>query len=174
MKILVASKNPVKVDATKKAFEELFPSVSLVVEGVAVESGVSNQPMSRKEAISGAKNRARNAMEEYDSDFAVGLEGGIYKVDEYYLDVGWVVVLDRNGIEGLASTIQMEVQTKLIEYIKKGHELGEAMDYFFNKTNTKQNLGHFGMLTNGYIFRTESFKVAVMSALVRFRYKELY
>ena len=45
MNIVVASKNPVKVDATSRAFNELFPDASIQLESVDVSSGVSDQPM---------------------------------------------------------------------------------------------------------------------------------
>ena len=49
MHIVVASRNPVKVDATRRAFNELFPDVGLEVASVEVESG-------RSESISEARS----------------------------------------------------------------------------------------------------------------------
>ena len=61
MKIIVASKNPVKVQAVTTAFELAFPQKMHHVEGIGVPSGVSDQPMSEEETRLGAYNRAQGA-----------------------------------------------------------------------------------------------------------------
>ena len=43
-KVLIASRNPVKINATKKAFEEVFTD-RFEFEGVSADSLVSDQPM---------------------------------------------------------------------------------------------------------------------------------
>ncbi len=55
MKVLVGSRNPVKVEATKEAFSQYFDVVE--VDGIAVASNVSNQPI-EDETFEGAENRA--------------------------------------------------------------------------------------------------------------------
>ena len=52
-KVIIASKNPVKINATKKAFEEVFND-HFEFEGVSADSSVSDQPMSNKETLKGA------------------------------------------------------------------------------------------------------------------------
>ena len=47
MKIVVASKNPVKINATDAGFSTYFEGVEVL--GVSVESGVSDQPKSDEE-----------------------------------------------------------------------------------------------------------------------------
>ena len=46
-KVLIASRNPVKINATKKAFEEVFTN-RFEFEGVSADSLVSDQPMSNE------------------------------------------------------------------------------------------------------------------------------
>jgi len=55
MKILVGSKNPVKIKAVEEAFSKYFDNI--VVEGINVNSGVSVQPVNN-ETYAGAQNRA--------------------------------------------------------------------------------------------------------------------
>ena len=57
MKILVASKNKVKIEGAKEAFEEYFDDVE--VEGISVSSDVSDEPVN-DEIYMGAKNRVKN------------------------------------------------------------------------------------------------------------------
>lgn len=55
MMILVASQNPVKVNAVAEAFKVCF-SEAFDIEGLPVNSGVSHQPRSDGETRTGAKN----------------------------------------------------------------------------------------------------------------------
>lgn len=78
MKVVVASKNPVKIAATRCAFEACFPSETVEVQPVSADSGVDDQPFSDEDTRHGAINRAHNARETVpDADFWVGLEGGV-------------------------------------------------------------------------------------------------
>ena len=82
MKILVGSKNPVKLKAVKETFEMYFDSIEVV--GITVESNVPDQPID-EETFKGAENRARslaliNDKQKLHADFFVGIEGGISKI----------------------------------------------------------------------------------------------
>ena len=57
MKILIASKNPVKIEGAKEAFENYFENVT--VEGIDVSSDVSEEPVN-EEIFNGVKNRINN------------------------------------------------------------------------------------------------------------------
>lgn len=77
MKIVVASRNPVKIGATTRAFETVFPPAILEVIPVDVDSGAGDQPDSDEATRLGARTRALNSKRaEPDADFWVGLEGG--------------------------------------------------------------------------------------------------
>ena len=55
MKVLVGSKNPVKIASVSEAFANYFDDLEVV--GIEVESGVSVQPVN-DETFIGAQNRA--------------------------------------------------------------------------------------------------------------------
>jgi non-canonical (house-cleaning) NTP pyrophosphatase len=59
--IVVASQNPVKVEATRRGFAKMFPQLALHVQSVAAVSGVRQQPLSDAETLQGARNRAQHA-----------------------------------------------------------------------------------------------------------------
>ena len=61
MKIIIASRNPIKINATKLAFEQMFPNKVFQFEGASISSDISDQPMSDKETLKGAINRSNNA-----------------------------------------------------------------------------------------------------------------
>ena len=58
-KVVIASKNPVKINATEKAFEDVFTD-GFEFEGISTDSLVSDQPLSDKETLQGATNRLKN------------------------------------------------------------------------------------------------------------------
>jgi len=60
-KVIIASESPVKIEAVKKSFSEVFNDEVLEFFGVSVHSGVSDQPKTNSETFEGAKNRAKNA-----------------------------------------------------------------------------------------------------------------
>ncbi len=174
MKIAVGSKNPVKIAAVREAFLAVFPKSQCEVIGVEVSSGVSNQPLSDKESITGAKNRAHKARAHLQADYGVGLEGGLHKIDNMWFEAGWIVVVDKTGKEGIGASIKMLTPKKFITLIKKGIELGIATDMIFNKKNSKQHEGYFGVMTKGAITRTKGYKDGVIAALARFLQPEVF
>lgn len=168
MKVIVGSKNPVKIVSVKEAFEMVWPEKVWEVEGVEVDSGVSSQPMSNEEAVKGAKNRAIEALKKIQADFGVGLEGGLEQVDSHWFTHGWMAVVDKKGNLGLGSSIGMEIPKSWISKIKKGKELGEVEEEAFGIINNKQKAGYFGVMSNGHIDRTHGYLDGVVSALARF------
>jgi inosine/xanthosine triphosphatase len=174
MKVAVGSKNSVKINAVKDAFRLVFPQKRWDVIGIDVESGVSNQPMSDRESIKGARNRAKKALKILKADFGVGLEGGLHEIDGRWFDNGWIAVIDKNGKEGFGSTVKMPTPEKLMELIHKGIELGVANDILFKRTNSKHAEGHFGIMTNNIITRTSGYRDGVVAALTRFIHPEIF
>lgn len=173
MKVAIGSQNPVKIEGARSAFTKVWPEQSWEVNGAEVSSGVSSQPMSDAEAIRGAGNRARRARAALDADFGVGIEGGISKVGKHYFTCGWAVVVDRDGNEGIGSSIRMIVPEKMMRLIREGKELGEVCDVIFGGENTKQHQGHFGLMTNNAITRPQAYRDGVISALASFIHPHL-
>ena len=174
MKIIVGSQNKVKIEAALSAFQTLWPDQEWQAEGVSVASGVSDQPMSDEESICGARNRATRAMQASSADYAVGLEGGLHKIGNDYFDTGWIVVVDANGREGIGSTIRLITPPVAVEMIQQGMELGSVNDALFGKVNSKQDEGHFGLMTNNAIPRSQGYKDGVIAALSRFLHPKLF
>lgn len=174
MKIAVGSKNPVKIACVQQAFEKVFPDTTWEVEGIDVVSGVSDQPMSDKESITGARNRAKKALESLGADYGVGLEGGLQEIEGNWFDAGWIVVVDKEGNEGIGSTIRMMTPEKMMDLIKQGMELGHVNDKLFGMENSKHGDGHFGLMTNGAITRTDGYRDGVIAALARFIKPEVF
>lgn len=174
-RVIVASKNPVKINAAQMGFERMFEDIKFVFEGAEVGSDVSDQPMGDEETYRGAFNRASKARTIYpDADFWVGIEGGNIEHNNTEMEaMAWIVVLDKNKI-GKARTAGFFLPFKVIELIKQGYELGHADEIVFGLSNTKQKMGTTGLLTNNVIDRTQYYVQAVILALIPFLKIDLY
>ena len=174
-KIVIASKNPVKINAALGAFQKMFPRETFEIEGVSVPSGVADQPKSDHETFTGAWNRAVHAsMHQAAADFWVGMEGGIEDKNDEMGSFAWMVVKAKTGKFGKGRTGTFFLPPKVAELIKQGKELGEADDIVFGRTNSKQENGAIGILTHDMVDRTEYYTTAVMLALIPFKNEHLY
>ena len=100
-KIVIASENPVKIQAALNGFQRMFPGEEFVASGVSAPSDVSDQPASDQETLQGASNRACHAQQQVaQADFWVGIEGGIQDWDAEMAAFAWVVVLDHGQLVG--------------------------------------------------------------------------
>ena len=173
-KVLVASVNPVKINAVKMGMERMFPDRSFIVEGKAVSSGVSDQPMSDEETLLGAQNRAKSIKEKYPhADFWVGIEGGINKHGQDTEAFAWVVV-QTHFLIGKAKTATFFLPKAVTALIDSGMEMGEADDIVFGHSNSKQKNGAVGILTGDVMNRTTYYTEAVILALIPFKNQNLY
>lgn len=172
MKVIVASKNPVKKEAVLVGFKSFFHLVE--VEGFHADSEVSDQPVSDEETLKGARNRAENVKNLYkNADFWVGIEGGIQTTEKGLTAFAWVVILSADKY-GEARTSSFLLPNKVAELIQRGYELGTANDMVFNQTNSKQKHGAVGILTKNIVSRTELYKQAVQLALIPFINPDLF
>ena len=173
-KVMVASKNPVKINAVKLGFQKMFPQEEFEFEGISVPSGVRDQPMSDTETLQGAINRVINAkMNTSNANFWVGIEGGIDVQEEEMEAFAWIVVQSAQ-LNGKARTGAFYLPKQVVKLIKEGKELGEADDIVFGDHNSKQKGGAVGLLTDNVLSRTSLYEEAVILALIPFKHKPLY
>lgn len=169
-RITVASHNPVKLAATRIAFERLFPHDEFEVVGIAVPSGVADQPQSQAETMTGARNRAENAnARQPQSDFWVGIEGGIEDTALGMSCFAWVHVIDGRGRIGRGQTAVFYLPEEVAALVRAGMEVGHADDQVFGRENSKQSNGAIGLLTDDAVDREAYYVQAVIMALVPFK-----
>jgi inosine/xanthosine triphosphatase len=172
MKVVVTSNNPVKKKAVLEGFKAYFNDVD--IESVTVNSGVSDQPGTDSETLTGARNRVKEGRNQiYDADYWVAIEGGIQAGEKDVLAFAWVVIYSA-GKFGEARTASFVLPKKVAHLVAGGMELGTANDLVFNKSNSKQKNGAVGILTHDKIDRTELYRQAVILALIPFVNRELY
>ena len=177
IRINVASKNQMKVEAVR----EVVPLYDLLrgaeVVSVEAKSDVSEQPRSLEETIQGAINRAKSAFNS--CTYSVGIESGIMPVPHTktgFMDFSACVIYDgKNCHLGLSSAFEFPIAvTKMIN--EQGLDANEA---FYNSGLTKNKKigsseGAIGLLTKNRVTRKEYTKQAIMMALIHLENRGLY
>jgi len=205
IRIVVGSTNPVKVAAVRDGFDAIFRTagmtLELVVESVEAASSVSAQPMTDRETLRGARNRARDAAARAGPgacDFAVGVEGGCcdapsdtdagstagagtetapaHTCEVLALEcMAWIAVLHvASGRWGTARTASFALPPAVAALVRSGVELGDADDRVFGRTDSKRKDGAVGLLTRGVIDRRSYYAHAVTLALIPFVAEDHY
>ena len=172
--IAVGSKNPVKANAIQLAFQRVFPGDEFGTESYDAPSGVSDQPKSDGETLRGARNRmhaVRGALP--DSDFWVGIEGGIEDTANGMNAFAWIVVCSELTC-GQSRTATFPLPPAIAKLVREGVELGHATDRVFGRTNTKHNGGAIGVLSDNVVDRTMLYEHAGIMALVAIKNSELF
>lgn len=178
IRLMVASTNPVKINAALEGFRRMFPDQLAEAHGISVPSGVSDQPMTSDETLQGALNRARAVRQAApDADYWIGIEGGVQPhgdpPESAALEaLAWIVVLGQVGgrdCTGKGRTGSFFLPEESARLVRQGIELGHADDQVFGRSNSKQQNGSVGLLTHDIIDRTEYYIHAVILALIPFK-----
>lgn len=173
LQVVVASNNPVKLESARLGFVQVFPERFVHVTGVGVESGVSDQPMSDADTLTGACTRANNARSaQPQANFWVGIEGGIEEIGGTLQAFAWVVVQSSEK-RGRGRTGTFVLPDEVSALVRQGMELGYADDVVFKRDNSKQKNGSVGILTGDLIDRVTFYVPAVVLALIPFMNPEL-
>ena len=172
MKIAIGSTNPVKLRAARNALRKLYPRAEFIA--LDVPSGVPGQPRGDKQTRRGAVNRARAARQATRADFGVGLEGGIVENEFGTMTCAWCAIVDRAGRVGVGGSTNMLLPDEVASRVKRGDELGDAMDAFANIRGVKRKMGAIGVLTKGLSNRQRAYEYIVTLAVARFLWKGQY
>lgn len=175
MKVVIASKNPGKLEGAKLAFSEYFDEFE--IEGVKADSDVSEQPVN-DEIYEGAINRVKNAkkileQEGKEADFYVAIESGITNKLGEWMIINIAVIEDKNGFRSVGTSSGFPVPQKHVEEIINT-DLGKVMDKIFNETELRAGKGGINLLTKGKITRIDITKDAFIMALTQFINKDIW
>lgn len=175
MKVIVASKNPAKIEGAKLAFAEYFKEFE--IEGIPVNSDVSDE-LVNEQIYEGASNRVKNvkkiAEEQSEvADFYVAVESGITnKLGEWTI-INIAVIEDKNGLKSWGVGSGFPVPQKYVEEIINT-DLGKVMDKIFNEKELRAGKGGINLLTKGKITRIDLSKQAFIMALTQFINGEIW
>ena len=174
-KIIVASKNQVKIDAASAGYKMMFPADPFEIAGVSVPSGVADQPMGDEETWLGARNRCDNAAKEApNADYWVGIETGIEEIKGSLWVFSWMVVKSKENKYGAGRSASFAMPEKIATLVRQGTDMGKADDTVFQRENSGQQNGTVGILTGNAITRATFQAPAVAFAFIPFKNPELY
>lgn len=169
MKILIATKNPTKIEGARRAFSHFYND--LEIEGIPVSSDVSDEPVNH-ELFLGAKNRVSN-LKKYAkenniyADYYISIESGITNQLGTWLIINMSVIEDNNGKISIGSSSGFPVPDRYVEEIISS-DLGKLMDRIFNETELRSKQGGVALLTNDVITRYDLTEQSFVMALTRF------
>ena len=178
--IAVGTMNQSKLTAVETVlseYEDVFPNSEVVP--VKVESLVPEQPIGFNEIIKGAKERAKNAFLETQSDIAIGIEDGIAEMQETrtgYMNFCCVAFYDGHEfVIGMSGGFEYprDVIKDVIEHKKN------ITDSFFERgltdnPNIGADEGALGIMTKGRETRADATKSALRRALIQIENKDLF
>jgi len=171
MVVAAGSQNLVKVSAIQDVFQRAFPTMDIEIMERKVASGVSEQPFN-EETITGAINRAANAMKGTGAHYGVGIEAGLFFNPTLgkYLDVQYCAIIDRNGLitvgHGAGFSYPDEVISAVLDGKKDGVTIGDAMKEVYGKEDIGRKEGAVGFLSRDLLKRKELTEHAVIAALI--------
>lgn len=173
MIVAVGSTNPTKIRPVRAIFKKHFKNV--IVKGVSVSSGVSDQPMNDDDMYKGALTRAKNAIERIPgASFGVGIEGGLHKYSYGWFERSLIVIVNTKGDIGIGSSGGLALPNRIIKRIHEGKNLEEAVDELFGTKNVGETIGMFGLMTDKVVTRSSGVSHGVAFSLARFLHEKLY
>jgi inosine/xanthosine triphosphatase len=173
MIIAVGPTNPTKLDPVREVFAKHYKGV--IVRGVKVTSGVSDQPKTDEKMYQGALTRAKKALKAVKkAQYGVGIEGGLHKHSYGWFERSLVVIVDRQGNVGIGSSGGLKLPDAVVRRIEKGENLEQAVDGLFGTKKIGEGMGMFGILTKGVVTRSSGVAHGVAFALARFLHEEIY
>lgn len=168
MIVAIGSMNKSKIEGVKEAYSRYFTNVEFIP--VKVPSNVPPQPFGLDMVFRGAENRAVNAIRMVNADHGVGVEAGIYSVNNRWFDVQVVAIVDGDGWITYGLSPSFEVPASIIEEIAKGKadELEAVVDRIYGTRNIGEEGGFISMLTGNVVLRRDlTYYGAVMALTPR-------
>ncbi|GAB1621283.1 inosine/xanthosine triphosphatase [Agarivorans albus] len=172
-KVVVGSRNPVKVRAVAKALAMYYPDAEIDCQGIDAPSKVPEQPITTQQTRDGAVNRLRYCQQHQTADFYAAIEGGVDMFEDGPATFAYVAIA-RGEHLSVGRGANMPLPPSVYQALEQGEELGPLMDKLFNTKNIKQKGGAIGLLTNGLATREDNYVHALILALVQFAHKELF
>jgi inosine/xanthosine triphosphatase len=126
MKINLGSISKEKDEALQKVvryYHSFFGDCPILLANV--DSGVRRQPIGLEETLLGAKNRAEAVFNYGGADFGVGIESGVYEIDETMFQTTFCSFY--NGDRHILGQGPSFVHPKEVrDFVRKGYTVGEA------------------------------------------------
>ena len=181
IEILVASKNPVKIRATREAFLSFYESViisSMKIADIDPKGDhLKAQPVGEDQTYEASRWRVKSARSHHSRfNFYVGIEGGVVLTPRnkpriiVYSSVGNDSFIET--VRGCEIPLPQEFYKRLLS--SPHLELGDLMNEISGISNIKQKEGAVGFLTQNVVTRYDILKQSVIMALIPFLNPEYF
>ncbi len=180
--VAVGSTRKPKLDAVRDALRSLGPGLGrglrFEIEAIDIPSGVRHTPLSRKETMAGARQRAealvRIALDQKKPwKYFIGLEGGLDVIHEaghrwVFLE-NWAFVTDGAGLDSFGHSGGVLLPEALARrVVDDGLDLSDAIDAFVGARGVRDAQGAWGVFTHNRITRRDAVRISVISAFAPF------
>lgn len=173
MIVSLGTKNPSKVEGTRRAFSRYFPE--LEVRTVAASAGVPPQPLGLEQITAGAVSRARTALSQAGGDLGVGVEAGIFKMGARYFDHQQAAIVDPLGRVSLGHSAGYPLPAAAVKALVDG---GNELEEYAVRLTGVEGIGDKGglveHLTKGTVTRADLTDQCVTMALVPLLHRDVY
>ncbi|MHA1976903.1 MAG: DUF84 family protein [Candidatus Hodarchaeales archaeon] len=177
VKVLVASKNPVKIKAASDAFLLFFKDPIIDSQEIVVPTANASQPIGEEQTSEHSKLRVIHARKSYPGyDYYVGIEGGVVKVNSndarivVYSSIGQEVSIET--IRGCGIPLPLEWYDSLSSH--RYHELGDLAEQKSGVPDIKKKEGVVGFFSQNYVTRYDILKQSVIMALVPYLNPDIF
>ncbi|MFX1284878.1 MAG: DUF84 family protein [Promethearchaeota archaeon] len=172
VRVLIASLNPVKIQATHEAFSSFFDNLDISNIGIiSTENHLKSQPLGEEETYEASRWRVKFAQKNNSEfDYYVGIEGGVVLTPQnqprivVYSSIGNHNIIET--IRGCEIPLPRKWYTRLTDSPQL--ELGDLVTEISGISNIKQKEGAVGFLTQNIVKRFDILKQSVMIALIPF------
>lgn len=176
MKVLVATKNPGKIEGAKKALLNYFDNIE--IEGIPVNSNVGEQPVN-DEIYIGAKNRVKNLKlyakeNNIEADLYMSIESGINNVLGRWMITNIAIIEDNKDFESYGTSPSFPVPDRLVQDVINT-DLSQVIDKVFTKDEERHNRGGgIQLLTHNKISRIDLTEMAFIMALTKYINEDIW
>ena len=175
--ILVASKNPIKIQASLEAFQPVFEQLRVDSCEIKIDRPNADQPIGEEQTRQYSRMRVSEIRKKYPRyDYYIGIEGGIVKT---LTNDSRIVVYTSIGDKDHIVTIRgceiplpdswLEILTK-----KKYNELGDLVADVSGIKDIKRKQGAVGFFTKDNVKRIDVLRQSVFMALVPYMNPALF
>ncbi len=169
IRIGVGSENPVKLQAVRAVMERIYGAFEM--RSFPADNGIGDQP-SGMETKEGARNRAVAALQ--DNDLGIGIEAGVFEMEDGLYDVQYCAVVDRDGAITFGAGSAFRYPDRIAAEVREGVPVGEAFPKVYGTEALGRSKGAIGFLSEGLLDRQRLTEQSVLAAMVPRIRKDLY
>jgi inosine/xanthosine triphosphatase len=177
IKVMIISKNPVKIEATRDSFSQFYNNIKFF-ELETANTNLAPQPIGEEETFKTSRRRVEYGRRiKPNFTFYVGIEGGV--IINTRSNHARIVVYSSVGNNNVIETVrgcEIPLPSQWYEELVKQHhnELGDLMTNISGIPDIKQKQGAVGFLTRNVTKRYDILKQSVTMALIPFLNPSLF